>query len=431
MHYGLATVDLTPPQPVLLAGYAARTAPSEGSYAPLLGRVLLLADESTRFVWVTADLIGFDAALSQRLRARLATLCATSPAAVWLSVSHTHCGPSIRQVDGLRTTDPADQARIEYAAEWVYQRLVAAAAAAAADLRPGSLAVGQGHSDIAISRRRLVDGVAAMLPNPLGRHDPTVDVLLVRDESARPVAAVVGYACHPTTMGGQLLGPDYIGGLRDEVAAACQGLPVLFVNGCGGDLKTRSLNAAGTWSGGPLSEVQRLGRELGRAVVGVLHRPLRPVGGPLRVARRELALPLQPARELAWYRGFLADPDPWRRWWAEQVLAQAAAGTLATAIPAVVQRLAVGRELVVLAMSGEVCSPIGLRVRRELQTPDRPLFVAAYTDLAPGYLAARDQFGESGYEVDRWFWYHGLPAPLDPSAEDRLVAACRGLAEGA
>src|SRR5881394_537847 len=53
-----ATVNLTPDDPLWLAGYAARTAPAKGKISDLCATVLALEDSNgQRFVILSADLI--------------------------------------------------------------------------------------------------------------------------------------------------------------------------------------------------------------------------------------------------------------------------------------------------------------------------------------------------------------------------------------
>jgi hypothetical protein len=57
---GAATTDITPREPIWMAGYAARTHPSEGVRQPLFVKALALEDQTgAKSVIVTSDLQGF------------------------------------------------------------------------------------------------------------------------------------------------------------------------------------------------------------------------------------------------------------------------------------------------------------------------------------------------------------------------------------
>src|SRR5260370_21788555 len=75
---GLAQVKVTPEQPVLMAGYAARTKPFENAATDLYVNSLVLQDaEAHRAALVTSDLIAFPAAVAQPICERL--LASTGP----------------------------------------------------------------------------------------------------------------------------------------------------------------------------------------------------------------------------------------------------------------------------------------------------------------------------------------------------------------
>src|SRR5262249_1795246 len=96
---GAARADITPKGPVWMAGYAARKAPSEGVAHPLSAKALALRDGRGRtLLWITADLIGFDRELTERVARRLGEAHALPREAIALFASHTHCGPLVKYV---------------------------------------------------------------------------------------------------------------------------------------------------------------------------------------------------------------------------------------------------------------------------------------------------------------------------------------------
>jgi len=425
MRVGLAEVDITPTEPVFMAGYAARTERSEGVYLPLEARALALEVDGARLVWLTADLIGFDPAFAVPLTERLAQVCEVPLEHVLLSCSHTHCGPTIRRADVARYG--ADAAA---GLDRLTDRLVEVGRAACDDLAPGRLAYGVGTCQMGVNRRTLRDGRTIMVPNPAGTVDPELPVLVVTDESGARRAALVSYACHPTTMGGLLLGPDYIGYLRRGVTDRHPGLQVLFAQGCGGDIKVNN-TADGRFNAGPLEAVERLGREVADAALAVLDGPLTELTGPLRTRRTTLDLPLQRLRR-AEYEAFAQGNNKFWADWSSQVLAKLDAGEpLAETLPFALQVVTIGDGFCLAALGGEVCVEIGLHLKRRLRERFAQVAVVAYSHGMRGYQAAQRQFAEGGYEVEEWCRYSAdLPGPYAPDIEQRIVAAAEDLARG-
>src|SRR5438067_13303304 len=69
---GLAQIKVTPEQPLLMAGYAARTKPFEKIATDLYVKALVLQDaDGQRAALVTSDLIGFPAAVAEPICERL------------------------------------------------------------------------------------------------------------------------------------------------------------------------------------------------------------------------------------------------------------------------------------------------------------------------------------------------------------------------
>ena len=91
---GVARTEITPPQGLWMAGYAARTRPAEGVLQPLWVKALALqAPGSDPAVVVTSDLLGFPRTLSGRVAAALRERFGLERSRVMLTSSHTHSGP--------------------------------------------------------------------------------------------------------------------------------------------------------------------------------------------------------------------------------------------------------------------------------------------------------------------------------------------------
>src|SRR5204863_4881000 len=113
---GLASVKITPPQPVFMAGYASRNKPYESVHDDLFAKALVLEDKAgTRAVLITSDLVGFAAEIARPLRERIAEKTGVPVKSVLINSSHTHTGPTLSldptpregksQADATRTVE--------------------------------------------------------------------------------------------------------------------------------------------------------------------------------------------------------------------------------------------------------------------------------------------------------------------------------------
>ncbi|NDD64738.1 MAG: hypothetical protein EBZ36_12325 [Acidobacteria bacterium] len=186
MKAGVATVTITPPGPMWMAGYAARTRPAEGKMHDLYAKALALEDAGgNRVVLVTSDLLGFPQDLAQAISSRAARDYKLSRDQLILNSSHTHSGPVVRRsLIGAYDLPAAQIALIDsYSAE-LEAKVVDVIGRALKDLAPAKLSYGVGLAGFAMNRRMstpkgIVGGI-----NPDGVVDRDVPVLRVETTPA-------------------------------------------------------------------------------------------------------------------------------------------------------------------------------------------------------------------------------------------------------
>src|SRR5262249_19236691 len=87
---------VTPEQPVLMSGYAARKKPFEKVATDLYVKALVLEDrDGNRAALVTSDLLGFPANVAEPICERLEKSLGLARANILLNSSHTHTGPQV------------------------------------------------------------------------------------------------------------------------------------------------------------------------------------------------------------------------------------------------------------------------------------------------------------------------------------------------
>ncbi|MGI8784639.1 MAG: neutral/alkaline non-lysosomal ceramidase N-terminal domain-containing protein, partial [Acidobacteriota bacterium] len=157
---GVASIDITPVAPVWMAGYAARTRPSEGTLAPLRAKALALKyGQDKPAVLVAADLLGFPADVSRRVAVRLQESLGLQRDRIIFSASHTHGGPVVRHSLAVAyDLDAAAQAAVEAYTIELEDKIVAVVGSALRGLQPARLGFGQTRATFAANRRQLRDG---------------------------------------------------------------------------------------------------------------------------------------------------------------------------------------------------------------------------------------------------------------------------------
>src|SRR5689334_2268581 len=93
---GIASVDITPREPVHLLGYPNRTRPFESVNTRIFAKALAVEDANGhRGVIVTSDLVGFQDAYSSVICDRICERTKLERGQIILNASHNHTGPLI------------------------------------------------------------------------------------------------------------------------------------------------------------------------------------------------------------------------------------------------------------------------------------------------------------------------------------------------
>lgn len=212
LRIGWAQTDLTPPEPVLIAGqFRARV--SEGVADPVTATALALDDGTDHAVLVSCDLVAIGEELLAAVRETAKTVQGLDPRKLVLHATHTHTGPVTRlnayaYADGPDTTDGPG---IELGAypnrrvlAFLAARIAEAVANAWAARANGRIAFGLGHAVIGHNRRWVMtDGRAVMYGNTdcpefshiEGSEDHSLGVLATRDANGRLTGLIVNVAC--------------------------------------------------------------------------------------------------------------------------------------------------------------------------------------------------------------------------------------------
>src|SRR5204863_4698617 len=126
----------------------------------------------------------------------------------------------------------------EYA-DWLSQRVMEAIGKALIARKPARLTRTAATAGFGMNRRfRNENGTWSIKDNPDGLLDPEVTIVRVASDDGKPMATVFTYACHCTTLGGNIYEyhADWSGVACGEIEAATGGAPALFATGCGADL---------------------------------------------------------------------------------------------------------------------------------------------------------------------------------------------------
>lgn len=434
---GTARINITPTQPIWMAGYASRTRPAEGKEMDLWIKVLALEDaRGRRAIVLSGDLLGFPQPIYQRTCAALKERFALEPDQVLLAVSHTHCSPVLR--DALYDIYPLDAAQIELIEQYsdgLEARMLEAVGKALADLSPARLAAGQGAAGFAVNRRNNPEpGVPSRIAEGAlkGPVDHAVPVLAAYLPEGKLKAVLFGYACHNTVMDYYRWSGDYAGFAQRALEKSHPEATAMFFIGCGADqnaLPRRRLELA-----------ERYGNMLAAAVEETLLAPPRTLAPELQTAMEMVTLNLGPAPTEAELEKLAADKTPMVRRWATRLLADLKAGRpFIRTYPLPLQAWQFGGQQMLITLGGEPVVDWALKFKQEFGPQT---WVAGYCNDVMNYIPslrvlqedmpplAQSRWGYEGaqatmvYGLPAWRWADDVEQLINAGAR-RAVAALR------
>jgi hypothetical protein len=232
------TVDIAPQRPLMLGGFAKRSAPFRGIADRLEANVLVVRGVSSRAVIVTTDLLYPGETLRALLLENLGL--AEKAEELFLSASHTHFAPMT--APSMPRLGIADAGYVRY----VFGQIAALIKSIEEAGAPCDCTYHEGHADHSMNRRlvrlRLTrSGLAKSAgfgPNPKGERDEGVRILKFSKPGGEPVAVIWNYACHPSGFHDHLqISAEYPGVVRSRLRSEFGNIPILFLQGFSGDVR--------------------------------------------------------------------------------------------------------------------------------------------------------------------------------------------------
>jgi neutral ceramidase len=248
---GAARRDITPQEPVPMWGYGDRhDALSTGVQDPLHADALVLDCAGKKVAIVSLDLGRAPAEHSlQVIRNRIKDEAGIEYS--FIAGSHTHHGPVLELSDETGKGKGRFDAAIRYYSK-LEDGIVGAIVEANSKLTPARMATGSVQLD-GFSRNRQTK----IEPKPIDRE---LAIMRIDDAAGKPIAIVVNFTGHPTTIPSSVLkfSADYVGAMKSEVTSRT-GAAALFMQGASGDQSVMP--------DGPRKGYEAFGKALGDEVV--------------------------------------------------------------------------------------------------------------------------------------------------------------------
>jgi neutral ceramidase len=407
---GYGKADITPTEPVMMAGYDLRGAPSDGVHGndKLYARALVFEAGAMRVAFVVGDVIMLRE--WDEWRRKVADATGIPYDNILLGEVHNHSAPS-----------PTAKMKTNWDRQFE-NGVLAAVRAAIANIQPVTIAAGAGRSRVGMNRRHVLPadtdstltfdenarsqsfgsaktdnpvqlhdfaGVMRLGANPDGPIDDAVQIVRVDTAAGKPMAVMIHYPCHGTSLGGRnsKVSGEWMGRMQEYVEKQFPGVGSIYLQGAAGDVNPRVVGGLDGYKDN-IEVTWALGEEIGREVTRV-YRTLTPAAAPsarMQVETAGIRLP-RAYRELF---------DDFKK-------------TTVT-LPTAVVRIG---DMMWTAVPAEMFSGIGKRIKAASPAPYA--HVAGYTNGYYGYFPERKAYSEGGYEV--------ATSHLDPASEETYMRA--------
>lgn len=394
----------------------------------IYARILVLNDGFQRLVIVTYDLNCLDVAtpiLRERLKKELSI-----PIENFIPLAtHNHCAP-IQIV-------PENFEYGRWLAEKIYQLIKEAIDH---EIGPVSLEFGFGY----------VYHLFSLGNAPV---DYEVQVLKVVKDDGNPVAILFNHPTHPLQIKGQdnVIDTGHFGYAIEYVEEVFPDTMVLFADACGGNQFTKNMMHA------PLPIVQKYGKELADEVIRIAKNKQRSIDGNIVSSFQVIPLslnkpiPFEDVQRLAFFYptdiGYIHYPAPERdtNWvrslfkhYKEKIpFPQKTSDMICTDDEFLIENNPDGREfpcrfeesivvkigeLIFVALQGEVCAPIGMRIKDAFRY-EHPIMLFGYMGEHNLYIPTREIVRLDIYQARVIQEQYASPVKWSPTVEDEMVSA--------
>lgn len=286
--------------------------------------------------------------------------------------------------------------------------------------------------------------------------DYEVQVLKVLDQAGKPMAILFNHPTHPLHVKGQnnVVDTGHFGYAVEYVEKEFPDAMALFADACGGNQFTKSMMEA------PIPIVQQYGKELADEVIRIVKEKQKVIEGNIvssfQIVPLSLSKPIskKEAQHLSIFFptdiGYVPYPHPDRSSnWVRSLLKHyeenipfptKISDKICTDDGFLVEQNPDGREypcrfeesivakignLIFVALQGEVCAPIGMRIKDAFRN-EHPIMVFAYMGEHNLYIPTRELVRLDIYQAKVIQEQYASPVAWSPTVEDEMVSAVRG-----
>jgi len=428
---GLYESDITPKDNVWLVGYANRFHKSRGVYKKIKAGAIYLKINKKEYLIITADLIGFSPSFTASLKTELGIILGINYKNIILTATHTHCGPYFWKwnMPGF----------VEYEySKFLLNKIIKMSMIAKSSGVTGKLYYSKTKSNFGVNRRKIIDGKAEFKPNPNGPMDRDLYTVIFKDIEDSIIGTWTIYGCHPTSLGGYLIGPDYPGYVKDRIRKYTHSY-AFFSTGCAGDIRplykksdintdtTKGHQGIGTFNRPTFKELEIESKKIASDVINNLdnHNEIKLNNFKMQQFFNYLDFNKLPSKKdllnvMNGGNDFInvSNNSKYYKKWAKYFLNQIELTQLPETCPQEIQIMCFDN-LNIIFLAGEILTEIGINIKKEFK--NKETITIAYSNGLIGYVAGSSTYKYGGYELDKSYPLYLKPSKFSINSEDKII----------
>lgn len=413
---GTSQIEITPPLPIPLAGFAHRVGTAKEMHSSLYLKTYFFERDEQVMILLIGDVIWWDGKLVEQWKKKIETEFGIPGTCICFHSTHNHSGPQTSKefTHFLGLVDEGYMESLE-------GKILTSIDEASRNKEVVTAKKFHTNCELNVNRRKIEGTRVVMKPNREGSCDSYLTVITFENDIRDVKAMLIHYTCHPTTTDANVVSSEFPGQCCTVLKEQYKGTVIGFLQGCCGDVRPAFIRNDEFYRGS-IQDMEKMGKELATHVLRALEN-----GGSELSLQGEFhsevrKIPLVFKRGYACNTEFERLPDVQKAW----QLHQEKVWRDVEFVELEVQILQVGHDLLFLGFNGEMVQEYGLEVKR-MNWNALPM---GYSNGMIGYVPTSIQLREGGYEAEDFIYYFGLPAPFQPIIEEVIKKEIKNMMDG-
>lgn len=438
MKFFLGSSKITPDFPVLQCGFAARNKKSEGVHDDTYASVVIMQENET-VVIITLDVVYGDKSFAYGIKTAIKEKFDIPSQNIMISYTHTHSSVALTGEDRTKRNrrpyslsadkfffygewknidDSRDIAYYKY----IKEQIITLMDKGMSTLTEGKIHINKSKSKFGISRRLPVNGEIEFRPYD---NDDVMDtdlfMLKFTDTNGIIKGIIYNYACHPTSVGSDnfLISADFPGEVRSQLKQQYPDSEVVFLQGCGADIKPRFGVVDGYFKSATFSRLNEGCENFVQEISNIISSgSWREISLNIKTAEKEFLL-YTTKKDKPFFEAIYNNPDEaeYRRESALASIENIDNNNLAETLPFYINAIYLDNTTCLLALENEVVSDIGKLIKT---SSNDDLIILGYSNSVCCYIPTEDIIKNGGYEGENYMIAR-LAGPFVPEIESIIV----------